>query len=175
MSLGIYQVYLIKNKINHKMYIGCTTTSLNKRLNVHYHHALIKNSHFPIHRAIRKYGKENFDVSIIETYLNEQSMLQGEINWIAYFDTYNSSNGYNATLGGESVMLGRHHTKETKTKISENHQDYTGANNPNFGKKHSEETIKKMSEAHKGNQSLKGKTWKLVGGKRIYSENRGLK
>lgn len=58
----------------------------------------------------------------------------------------------------------KHHTEETKRKLSEAHK----------GKKLSEEHKRKLSEAHKGlkkgvpNPFLKGKKWKVEGGKRVW-------
>jgi len=45
---------------------------------------------------------------------------------------------------------GRKHTSITKDKMSANHADFNGENNPFFEKKHSKETKKKISEANKG-------------------------
>ena len=44
-------------------------------------------------------------------------------------------------------MFGKHHSDETRKKISENHADFSGENHPMYGKHHSEETRQKMSEA----------------------------
>ena len=69
-----------------------------------------------------------------------------------------------ADNGGEGIIgywTGKHHSEETKRKLSELHK---GEKNPFYGKptwskgKHfSEEHKRKLSEAHKGNQSHLGK------------------
>lgn len=41
-------------------------------------------------------------------------------------------------------------SKEHKQKIRENHPDFSGENHPMYGKHHSEESKNKMSESHKG-------------------------
>ncbi len=41
------------------------------------------------------------------------------------------------------------HTKETKEKMSKNHADISGKNNPFYGIQHTEEAKKKMSQSHK--------------------------
>lgn len=41
------------------------------------------------------------------------------------------------------------HSEERKRKISENHHDVSGSNNPMYGRTHSDETKQKMSEAQK--------------------------
>ena len=52
--------------------------------------------------------------------------------------------------GMKHPMLGKHHTEESKKKMSENHWDCSGENHYMFGKHHSEETKKKISNTKKG-------------------------
>jgi len=47
------------------------------------------------------------------------------------------------------INLGRVLSDETKKKISQNHHDISGKNNPMYGKKHSPETIEKLREKAK--------------------------
>jgi group I intron endonuclease len=47
------------------------------------------------------------------------------------------------------INLGRVLSDETRKKISENHHDVNGENNPMYGKKHSPETIEKLKEKAK--------------------------
>ena len=47
------------------------------------------------------------------------------------------------------INLGRVLSDETRKKISENHHDVNGENNPMYGKKHSPETIEKLREKAK--------------------------
>ena len=47
------------------------------------------------------------------------------------------------------INLGRILSDETRKKISENHHDVNGENNPMYGKKHSPETIEKLREKAK--------------------------
>jgi group I intron endonuclease len=115
----MHQVYVIVNKMNGKMYVGSTKVKLSTRFNRH----LIKvnqGSNNSIHRAIRKYGKENFDIRMIEEYSSKETMLQGEIELIAYFDTYKSKYGYNDTLGGEggNTNGGKKFSEEWKLEMS---------------------------------------------------------
>ena len=96
----MYQVYVVVNKINDKMYIGSTERELKVRLQRHAAKAN-EGSLCTLHKAIRKYGKNKFDIRMIEEYSTRKFMLAGEIGWIAYFDTYKSSYGYNDTTGGD--------------------------------------------------------------------------
>jgi group I intron endonuclease len=47
------------------------------------------------------------------------------------------------------INLGRVSSEETRKKISENHHDVNGENNPMYGKKHSPETIEKLKQKAK--------------------------
>ena len=47
------------------------------------------------------------------------------------------------------INLGRVFSEETRKKISENHHDVNGKNNPMYGKKHSPETIEKLKQKAK--------------------------
>ena len=47
---------------------------------------------------------------------------------------------------------GKHHSEETKQKISANHANFKGEKHPMYGKSHSEETKQKIREAMKGKQ-----------------------
>jgi len=47
------------------------------------------------------------------------------------------------------LNLGKTLSKETRQKISENHHDISGKNNPMYGKKHSPETIEKLKQKAK--------------------------
>lgn len=97
MKLG--KIYIIKNKINNKVYIGQTIQTLLKRFNGHCCYSKTDRScSMYIKRAIHKYKKENFTIELLEEC--ELSLINDrEKYWISYYDSYN--NGYNLTLGGQ--------------------------------------------------------------------------
>lgn len=92
-------IYMIRNKINDKKYIGQTRQGIKVRLKQH-----IKDSHkedgYPVHRAIKKYGIENFDVEIIcladVVHLNELEQY-----YIKKYRSFFKCGGYNLTFGGD--------------------------------------------------------------------------
>lgn len=59
------EIYKITNNINDKIYVGQTIRSLEKRKSRHLNDARYGSKN-PIHRAIRKYGVENFVFETIE-------------------------------------------------------------------------------------------------------------
>ena len=55
-------------------------------------------------------------------------------------------------------MYGKHHTQESREKMSISKKDmYNGENNPFFGKKHSQENIEKMKGTHSGKDNPKSR------------------
>lgn len=97
----IYKVICIPTQ---KIYIGKTQITIEDRWKAHCNTAFCPSHgdyNFPFHRAIRKYGKENFKVEKVEQ-CNNAIINEREIYWIKYYDSYN--NGYNATLGGDGQL-----------------------------------------------------------------------
>lgn len=133
-------IYSILNTINYKIYIGQTTSPKNRWVS-HKCEANSKRLHYPIHKAIKKYGIENFQFSIIEVCdYNDVDNL--EKFWIKKFNSRDSNMGYNLALGG-NVSSGWHHSEESKRKISES----------NMGKEmspHTDEWKERMSEIMTG-------------------------
>ena len=95
----MYEIYKITNKINGKVYIGLTGRGFQKRLKEHIQYAFQKNSHFTIHKALRKYGEDGFDYEVIDVAECEKDAKDKEIYWIRFYDSWNS--GYNDTPGGD--------------------------------------------------------------------------
>lgn len=95
-------IYICRNKINNKIYIGQTKQTLYKRIHRHLSDALSGRSNVHFHRAIRKYGKENFEWNILQTIPDNcnEALNAAERWWIEYYDSYNY--GYNSTTGGSN-------------------------------------------------------------------------
>jgi group I intron endonuclease len=124
-----YTVYIHRNKINNKCYVGITCQTVHERWR-NGDGYLIKNnngqySQPKIARAIKKYGWDNFEHIIWAENLSHDEACHIEKLLIAIWDTIN--NGYNITKGGEgTVGVIR-----------------CGADNPFYGKKHNDDTKKK--------------------------------
>jgi len=101
-------IYLARNTVNDKVYIGQTTSSLNRRRNGHYSASRKESDHLYFHRAIRKYGEDAFNWSILETvHADSKEELESILNEkeAQYISTYDSNNcdiGYNLTSGGDA-------------------------------------------------------------------------
>lgn len=117
MKEQIYSVYKITNKLNNKIYIGGTSNSIQKRFRMHLAKAL-KGFESPLYRAIREFGEENFDISVVETCKNSEELDNREIYWIANLSSTNPEIGYNVKAGGNIF----YHNTSTKSKISRIHK-----------------------------------------------------
>lgn len=96
-------IYLVTNLSNDKKYVGQTTLSVQERWNRHIYDALYKYDDFYFHKAIRKYGPEQFKVEEICKCDNDK-LDEKEIYYIDYFKTYYIyQQGYNLTRGGNGT------------------------------------------------------------------------
>lgn len=95
------QIYKITNLINNKVYIGQTKYTAELRLQGHLRDMTRpEKSEYPLYRAFRKYGLQNFRLDILEDCPND-SLDEREIHYIKFYNTY--YNGYNQTLGGQGT------------------------------------------------------------------------
>jgi len=91
-------VYKIQNKINGKIYIGQTIKTLDERMKGH----LLKKNNHAIHRAIKKYGIENFNFETM-AYCDTRKHLNFLEKFYIGLYQCKSPNGYNLTDGGEGT------------------------------------------------------------------------
>lgn len=185
----MYCIYRITNLINGKTYIG-----QHKYKETPYDDYM--GSGMTLNKAYKKYGMDNFTKDIIVANIKDKETIDKlEIKYIAFERESNGNGCYNIDKGGQGGYIGevcrkawkgKHHTEETKRKLSELHK----------GIALSEEHKRKLSEAHKGKPShwkgkkrerfseerkrmlseiMKGKPhkmtkqhWKLVDGKRVW-------
>ena len=147
-------IYLIRNLVNGKGYVGKTEKTISLRFAQHKNESKL-GSKYALHAAMRKYGISNF--SIIEIASSEPYQLNDlEKHFIAKYGTFAPlGNGYNLTLGGEG-QTGLVHSKETRLKLSAITKAQLAKNgHPMKGKKHSAESVAKMSESRRGQPSAK--------------------
>lgn len=88
-------VYIIRNQINNKIYIGSSIVSFLKRLQ--HHNAMLNNKKHKnnyLQNSYNKYGEENFIFEILEI-CEKDDCLNKEQYWIDYYKSYNKTIGYN--------------------------------------------------------------------------------
>lgn len=98
-------IYLIKNDINKKVYIGQSVDAKN-RFAQHKSEASLNSNKMLIHKAIRKYGEEHFSLIILESQIENYD--ERERYWIQYYNSL-QPNGYNVCVGGEGTGFGIFH------------------------------------------------------------------
>ena len=138
------QIYLIRNNVNGKGYVGQTTVGVDRRFAKHLENAR-RGIDGALYRAIRKHGAENFTVSEIAS-CRRVLLDDLEKHYIKFFGTSSTcGHGYNMTAGGDSrrVPEGWHHSEESKAKNSASHK---GMKRP----PRSAEFLAKQSAAQKG-------------------------
>lgn len=98
-----YKIYKHTNKINQKVYIGQTCTSLKARFGkdgIGYRGCKI------FYSAIQKYGWENFEHEILEENIASDELAnEREKYYIALYQSTNPKYGYNIQNGGHSQNL----------------------------------------------------------------------
>lgn len=122
-----YIVYKIKNHLNKKIYIGCTSQPLERRFKQHLNQNR-KKTYFT--NAIRNYGASFFYIGILEELESEKEMFEREIHWISKYGSTNREVGYNTTNGGDRGPC------------------LTGENHPLYGKPNPRTRL--MGYAHRG-------------------------
>lgn len=97
-------IYQIVNSINSQAYVGKTIFTIEERWKQHkqkarqYPNLAFKSKLYP---AMKKYGVENFSISVLEECENER-LNEQEKYWIKIKDSY--YNGYNLTFGGDGYQ-----------------------------------------------------------------------
>ena len=122
----MYYIYCYTNKINNHKYVG-QTNNFQRRIREHRSCSFNpKASSYNdlIHKKIREYGEENFEITLIETLYTEdiEEVNKRERYWIQEKNSYCGNGlGYNMDLGGGrraySSILSQEELKEIKEKI----------------------------------------------------------
>lgn len=127
---GVSGVYQIRNLVNNKIYIG-SSKNLKHRKNHDHISTLKKNKHQNAHlqNAFNKYGEKNFVFEIIE-FCEEKELKDIEQYWLDRLGAYKREVGYNIAIN----TFNHEFSEETKQKMSKNHANFKGENNPMYGK-----------------------------------------
>lgn len=159
MTIG---VYTIVNNLNGKCYVG-KSINIERRLTHHksrlkskVHHKKHVNRY--LYNSVQKHGWDNFTVTIVKSFdeINEQLISECELYWIDYFNSTDTTKGYNLRRDSSTGMIVSESTREL---IRQNNM---GVKNPNYGNKWSEDSKQSMSlvkrEQHKN--GVYGDEWR---------------
>lgn len=117
-EIETFEVYRLLNIVNNKIYIGSTTSGSGRRFKKHVADALANKDNYPIHQAIREFGEDSFNLSVIEFCNSLEEMNKREAFYVATLNATNPEIGYNRKVGGGV----RQQSEETKRKIGDIHR-----------------------------------------------------
>lgn len=115
---GIYKIGFLTTS---KVYIG-QSTDIYRRITEHWLSANATEDNLnsktqrdymlPVHRAMRKYGRENVYIEILERCSREQ-LNERERYWIQQYQSDNKEHGYNLASGGQDTfgLKGERHSR----------------------------------------------------------------
>ncbi len=117
MNYIISGIYIICNNVNQKVYVG-SSQNIKTRISKHFNE-LRKNIHKNRHLqgAWNKYGKENFELKIIENIQEKDKLIEREQFYINKYNAFNENFGYNICPNAYN-SIGFKHTEESKQKMS---------------------------------------------------------
>lgn len=160
----MYTIYLHRNTVNGKFYIGLTNKTIHERFIEHCQWAS-RGSHFKFHNAIRKHGATCWTSETLATCETHEEAKFLEIEFIKEHDAI--GRGYNMTAGGDGFQslkrtakhraaIGRAHkgkviSEETREKL----RQYKGEKASFYGRKHSKKWHQIMDEVRASNYRAK--------------------
>ena len=100
----IQGIYVIANKINHKLYVG-SSSEITARWSTHKYtlrNGTHANKHFQ--RAWNEYGEDAFVFIVVEKIDDLDSLETREIEWIKNLNVLDSTVGYNKVLDAKGYM-----------------------------------------------------------------------
>lgn len=124
-------IYKTTNCINGKVYIGKSEKLFNKN---YYGSGIL------LEIAIKKYGKHNFKIEVLEELSTIDELNEREKYWIKFY----SDNSYNLAEGGTGGWTTKHYTSEQKEAYGKL------LSSKRIGKTHTIETIQKLKKMHSG-------------------------
>ena len=138
-------VYLLTNKVNGKIYIG---QHQGKYLDENYF-----GGGYLISKAVKKYGKENFDKKVLEYCKSKKHLDEREKFYIKEYNAQDTEIGYNLSDGGQGGNLGEKACKKISSSlkgVSKTIEHRKALSEANKGKTLSKETRSKISAKNKG-------------------------
>ena len=109
------RIYIIKNTVNDKVYVGQTKVSLKLRFQNHLS-AARNGKDYIIGKAIRKYGEDKFYIELLEECTVEE-LNEREKYWIAFFNSMDNRFGYNISIGGNVIRTTKELDKDMVIKL----------------------------------------------------------
>jgi len=167
----MHYLYKIINLLNHKVYIGQSIHETERWRQHKYFGRNPEKTGQYIHRAISKYGIENFQYEVIAMCRSSEDTNELEVQLINQYDSRNPLKGYNVASGGETPWnLGLPKDKNPLTGIPRPQETRKKISKGNSGK-----SMPKWSNERKVYMSkiMAGRRLPLEQIKKISNSNRG--
>lgn len=163
-------VYLHRNKINGKVYIGQAKGDPSERWGSN---GCNYRKQPCFWSAIQEFGWNNFDHIILEANLTLDQANEAEKKWISFYHANSLNHGYNKTGGGKGTYnlsaeaaqkkaesMAKYWASEEGQRQAKKHsREIQGTNNPMYGRHHTQEVKQIISEKNSGsNNGNWGKT-----------------
>lgn len=164
---SVGHIYCVTCLPTGKLYFGQTVTPIGDRW-VRHLSSSKKGSNHKFHRAIRKYGAENFIIEeVLSVSAPTKEILKKKLDYVEMrlIKRFNTKiDGYNSTDGGDKGTVGLKMSEEAKKKISEAKrrenlsdeqrkklsESKIGEKNPFYHRTHSEDSRQRISEKKRG-------------------------
>lgn len=138
-------IYKATCLVNGKPYYGKTTKTLEHRKKKHLDEVRYnKRKKTIFHKAILKYGEENFVWEVVDTASSKEELAEKELKLIQEFNVF-KKNGYNHSMVSSTSTL----TKKGRKIISDKARKRCGPLAPFYGKKHPPEIMRTIADKQK--------------------------
>ena len=115
--MKVGSIYIIRNTVNDKVYIGQTTMTVRERFMVHMKPSTAKQKrNYKLYMAVLKYGRNKFYVETLESGIPLALLNQKEIEYIAKYNSY--YNGYNSSKGGDGRIINKIENEDLVLKMA---------------------------------------------------------
>ena len=99
-------IYIIRNTVNDKVYVGQTTMTVHERFMTHMKPSTAKRKrNYKLYNAVLKYGRDKFYVETLESDVPLNLLNQKEIEYISKYNSY--YDGYNSSKGGDGRIINK--------------------------------------------------------------------
>lgn len=148
------KIYIIKNKVNDKVYIGSTIETLSQRFTKHKYKS--KKETYKLYNAFQEIGIDNFYMELIKLYPCK-SKEELDIEEDKYMDVYDSiNNGYNTFR----PVKNREIVKEKAKQYRNNNPEIVKQRWKNYYENNKEKLKEKRKKYEEANKDKIRQTWK---------------
>lgn len=174
MTIGIY---VIRNKINDKVYVGksinCELRFKNHKYNMRKKTINKRSTNRHLYNAFQKYGHENFETFIVQSFdiVDETVIAERELYWMDRFNSCNRNDGYNLRRDSSTGMITHPETRKLQSKAMK------GVGNPNFDNgwhKNQKERMSKIKKQQHMSGDIYNNEWRIkigVSSKKAWQNN----